>query len=172
VARIIDLFQLSTLTLATSGAGAEPHAAPLHFVAIGHPFGATQDLMDMQDLGEAEITWRIYFFSEEKSQHSRDLLVNSHAAATLYPESQDWRQIRGLQLRGTVQQVPLGPEWDQAWEQYRLKFPFVVGLKNIVARNNLYVFVPTWIRLVDNRLGFGFKHEWIFDSKDVEDKPT
>jgi len=33
-------------------------------------------------------------------------------------------------------------------------------LEEMVARNALYVFQPRWIRLVDNRRGFGFKQEW------------
>ena len=42
------------------------------------------------------------------------------------------------------------------------KFPFVDAFKVIVARNVLFAFQPGWIRLVDNRKGFGFKQEWSF----------
>jgi uncharacterized protein YhbP (UPF0306 family) len=36
----------------------------------------------------------------------------------------------------------------------------VASLKSVVAKNQMYVFVPSWIRLVDNSQGFGFKKEW------------
>lgn len=136
-----ELFALSTMTLATTGAGGEPHAAPVYFAT-----------------GES---LRLYFFSEETSQHSRDIAGDPRAAAAIYAEGQDWREIHGLQLRGVVKAVPAGPEWEAAWKQYVAKFPFAAGLKEIVRRNTLYVFVPHWIRLVDNRRGFGFKEEWI-----------
>jgi hypothetical protein len=36
----------------------------------------------------------------------------------------------------------------------------VGGLREIVDQNWLLVLVPEWIRVVDNRRGFGFKREW------------
>ncbi len=135
-----DLLSLSTLTLATSGAGGSPHAAPVYFAA-------------------AE-TLRLYFFSDPQSQHSLDLTQDPRAAAAIYPECRDWQDIRGLQLQGEVHPVPPGPEWEAAWLLYATKFPFVSELKTVVERNALYVFIPRWARLVDNRRGFGFKQEW------------
>ena len=78
----------------------------------------------------------------------------------IYPECRGWQDIRGLQLHGEACPVTSGPEWETAWKLYAAKFPFVAALKAIVARNQLYVFTPRWIRLVDNRRGFGFKQEW------------
>lgn len=137
---ISDLLSVSTMTLATTGASAEPHAAPVYFVA-----------------GENRA---LYFFSDPESQHSRDLAQNPMAAAAVYPESFDWQDIRGLQMHGEVYPVPAGAEWEAAWRVYAAKFPFVTALKAVVARNRLYAFAPRWIRLVDNRRSFGFKKEW------------
>jgi uncharacterized protein len=134
-----ELLSLHTLTLATQGAEG-PHAAPVFFAA-------DDDL-------------RLYFFSDPASQHSRHLAKDGRAAIAIYPPSQDWREIRGLQMQGQVQQIESGPQWDQGWACYRAKFPFVDSLKAIVAQNALYAFNPHWIRLVDNRRGFGFKQEW------------
>ncbi len=144
--QIEDLLAVSALTLATTGLNGAPHAAPVYF-AVNKPL-------------------RFYFFSDQKSQHSRDLNENPKAAAAIYSESQDWREIHGLQMRGTARRVEPGPEWDEAWEKYLEKFPFVAKLKGLVAQNELHVFIPEWIRLVDNRKGFGFKKEW--DLKDIE----
>jgi uncharacterized protein YhbP (UPF0306 family) len=134
-----DLLALPALTLATQGAEG-PHAAPVFFAA-------DDDL-------------RLYFFSDPHSQHGRHLAQDRRAAVAFYPPSQDWREIRGLQMQGQVQQIESGPQWDQGWACYHAKFPFVDSLKAIVAQNALYAFIPHWIRLVDNRRGFGFKQEW------------
>jgi uncharacterized protein YhbP (UPF0306 family) len=142
----LDLLTLSTMTLATSGLLGEPHAAPVYFVA-------DRDL-------------RFYFFSDRDSQHARDLDSSPAAAGTIYPEYNGWRDIRGLQMRGKVQIVGQGSEWEAAWSAYCQKFPFVKGLAAVVARNTLYVFTPAWIRMLDNRFGLGFKREW-----DLEQRP-
>ncbi len=148
VDELADLLALSTLTVATTSADGQPHAAPVYFAAV----------ID----SDAGSRLRLYFFSEPDSQHGRDAATNPRAAAALYPLCYDWQDIRGLQMRGSVQAVEPGEEWEQAWEQYQSKFPFVSSLKEIVARNTLYVFVPNWVRLVDNRRGFGTKQEWEF----------
>ena len=137
----IDLLDLSTLTLATTGQAGEPHAAAVYF--------ASDERLDL------------YFFSDSSSQHSLDIEHDERAAASLYPESRAWQEICGLQMRGTVRRVEPGAGWEQAWELYLAKFPFVAGLGTQVARNQLYVFQPYWIRLIDNRKGFGFKQEWV-----------
>jgi uncharacterized protein YhbP (UPF0306 family) len=128
------------MTLATTDPEGNPHAAPVYFVT--------------------DNTMRQYFFSEMKSQHSQDISQNPKVAAAIYPECEGWRDIKGLQLRGEVRLVEAFEEWDSAWERYQLKFPFVSAMKAVVAKNQLYIFIPSWIRLVDNSRGFGYKKEW------------
>ena len=137
---ILNLLSVSTMTLATTGSSGETHAAPVYFVA------------------DEEL--KLYFFSAPDSQHGQDITHNPFAAVAFYPECQGWEDIRGLQMRGEVRVVEPGPQWEAAWERYAAKFPFASQLKDIVAQNMLYVFLPDWIRLVDNRQGFGFKQEW------------
>jgi flavin prenyltransferase len=134
-----DLLGLPAMTLATHGRDGEPHAAPVYFAAEGER--------------------SFYFFSDPASQHGQDLAVEPRAAAALHPLVAGWQEIRGLQLRGTVRAVPPGEEWERAWQLYQAKFPFVEKLKAAVAANQLYAFTPDWIRLVDNRKGFGYKEE-------------
>ncbi len=140
---LTELLQLSTMSLATSGADGEPHVAPIYFAA--------------------DNILQLYFFSDPKSQHSQDLEANPTAAAAVYPDCQSWQDIHGLQIRGTVLPVISELDWERAWEQYHLKFPFVNELKAIVAQNVFYSLKPSWIRLVDNREAFGFKREWTLD---------
>lgn len=137
---IAELLLRSTMTLATSDRDGEAHAAAIYF--------ATDDDLNF------------YFYSDLQSQHGQDLAIRPRCAIAIYPECQDWQDIRGLQLRGEVKPVQPGPEWEHAWSVYRSKFPFVSGMRELVARNQLYVFIPDWVRLVDNRRGFGFKQEW------------
>lgn len=137
---VSEFLILSTMTIASSDRSGEPHAAAVYFAA-------DEDL-------------NFYYFSDPLSQHSQDLVPRPQAAVAIYPNGLDWQDIRGLQLRGDVRTVEPGPEWENAWVLYSNKFPFVAELKELVARNQLYVFIPTWVRLVDNRRGFGFKQEW------------
>jgi uncharacterized protein YhbP (UPF0306 family) len=134
-----DLLSVTTMTLATSG-DEGPHATPVYYVD-GDEF-------------------RLYFFSDVNSLHGQHVLGNPQAAAAIYPECDGWQDIRGLQLRGVVRLVESPEEWNAAWGRYQGKFPFTRSLKTVVAQNQLYVFIPNWIRLVDNSKGFGYKREW------------
>ena len=135
------LWSLPAMTLATSGLDGAPHAAPVYFAVD-------------------ESRENLYFFSGTDSQHSHDLADNQRAAAAIHPLVEGWQEIRGLQMRGRVRPVPAGPEWEKAWRLYLVKFPFVIGMKEIVEQNQLYSFHPDWTRWLDNRRGFGFKEEW------------
>lgn len=136
-----DLLRLSVMTVATVAPDGQPHAAAVYFAC---------------DEG-----LHFYFFSEPGSQHSLDAASDGRAAVAIYPECQGWQDIRGLQLRGAIQRVDPGAAWERAWECYLAKFPFVSDFREVLASNQLYVFIPEWMRLVDNRRGFGFKQEWI-----------
>ena len=138
------------MTLATTDSQGAACAAPVYFAA--KEFAVSAGITG----------WRLYFFSEATSQHAQNLAHDNRAAGAIYPECQGWQDIRGLQLRGAAEPVAKGSEWELAWQVYRDKFPFVAQLKPIVVRNELYAFAPTWIRMVDNRRGFGFKQEWVF----------
>ena len=134
-----ELLALPAMTLATSAADGLPHAAPVYFAA--DEYGC------------------LYFFSDAASQHSQDLVANPRAAAAIHPLVASWQEIRGLQLRGVVRPVAAGREWEHGWQVYLAKFPFVAQLKDEVTRTTLYVLEPDWVRLVDNRQGFGHKEE-------------
>ncbi len=137
---VTELLDLSAMSLSTVGPNGTPHAAPLYFAA--------------------DENLQLYFFSSPNSRHGHNLSKMPKAAAAIYPECRDWRDIHGLQLQGEVSRVPAGKGWVQGWGVYLAKFPFVAPLKDIIAQNRLYLFRPTWVRLVDNRQGFGHKEEW------------
>ena len=141
-----DLLALSTMTLATANAAGEAHAAPVYFAACQSP------------------VMELYFFSASDSRHAQDLAASPHAAAAIYPETVGWKDIRGLQMHGMVRQLEAGAEWEAAWQVYLEKFPFTGLMKAIIAMNVFYTLRPSWVRLVDNGQGFGFKQEWILDA--------
>jgi len=134
------LLGLSTMTLATSGPDGEVHAADVYFAC------------------DEQLT--LYFFSDPESQHSLDAQRDSRAAITIHAHRAGWEQILGLQMRGICEEISTPTEWQQAWEVYLAKFPFVSDLEEVIKVNQLFGFAPWWIRLVDNSQGFGFKQEW------------
>lgn len=138
---IDELWALPAMTLATMGEDGTPHAATVYFAS-----------------DEKHTT--LYFFSEHDTQHGLDLLTNPSAAGTIYPLVDRWQEIRGLQVRGTVSAVPPGENWVRGWDRYLVKFPFAAEMKETVARSTLYAFHLDWVRLIDNRRGFGYKEEW------------
>ncbi|MFZ5808846.1 MAG: pyridoxamine 5'-phosphate oxidase family protein [Chloroflexota bacterium] len=135
-----DLLRQSTMTLATCDMEGNPHAAPLYFAAD-------------KDLS-------CYFLSKEDSQHGQDLATHPQAAVAIFIEASDWREIRGLQMRGRAQIVTEPRTRERGWTLYRQKFPFVAELAQIVQTHQLYVFIPEWARYINNRLALGSKKEW------------
>ena len=138
---VAELLTTSTLALATAGPSGHPFATPVFFAAD-------------DDLG-------LIFFSDPDTLHVRHLVGRPPVAATIYPETADWLEIRGLQVAGSVERILPGEGWERAWEGYVRKFPFVANLRPLVDSSWLLLLVPTWIRLIDNRRGFGFKREWL-----------
>lgn len=138
---LTNVLDLSTMSLATCGPGGEPHAADVYFACND---GLT-----------------LYFFSDQESQHGMDILRDPRAAITIHGDRSGWEQILGVQMRGLIDMIASKPAWQRAWEVYRDKFPFVSQLEEVIAENQLFRFVPHWIRLVDNQQGFGFNREWI-----------
>jgi len=128
------------MTICTSTRQALPHAASVYFVADDH--------------------LSLYFLSAPASQHARDLAENPLAAVTIAPLAERWQEIRGLQMRGQVAEIPNGFQSLAGWARYLAKFPYVENFEIEVLKNRFYAFKPDWIRLVDNRVRFGYKQEW------------
>ena len=112
----------------------------------------------------------LVLLSEEWSEHGRNLRARGWAAGTIQADGQDWRQIRGLQVRGRVEPVPSGGLIHAA-AVYGKRFAFVGALlagsggpgvlAGPLARARFWVLRPAWFRLVDNTVRFGFKEELV-----------
>jgi len=131
----------NTLTLATVGEDARPHAAALFYAH-------TPDL-------------RLIFLSEPDTLHARHIGLGAPVAVTIQADGQAWQHITGVQMHGLAR-----PAAADAREVYLARYPFVART-DVLARAlktvRFYEIIPTWIRLIDNRLGFGHKQEWRFD---------
>ncbi|RME86336.1 MAG: pyridoxamine 5'-phosphate oxidase [Caldilineae bacterium] len=132
----------NTLSLATVADDGTPHACAL-FYAVA-----------------PDLT--LYFLSDPNTLHGRHLESRPRVAATVEANNQDWKDIRGIQLRGRAGRCP-ATDLHRARALYAARFPFVARAETLAGplqRACYYRLVPDWIRLIDNTLGFGHKEEW------------
>jgi len=148
-ARVAAFLEMhTTLTLATVGDDGLPAAAAVFYAH------------------DADLN--LYFLSEAHTRHAQNLAAAPQAAGAIQADGQDWRSIRGLQVRGLASLVP-APGIPHAAAVYGRKFAFLGALlagaegpgalAGPLARARFWVLRPTWFRLVDNTVGFGFKEE-------------
>lgn len=145
------LAEISTLTLATASTDAAPWAATVFFASDKH--------------------FNLYFVSDHRTQHGRDMVDNPRVAATINPDCDNWHAVRGLQVRGNVAIVE-GAERAKALLLYFKKFPQIDALfqspkdkheETIATRlkaANFYCVRPELVRVIDNEQGFGNRVEF------------
>jgi uncharacterized protein YhbP (UPF0306 family) len=131
----------STLLLATVDGNGDPRATPLFYLAGEGP--------------------RLYWFSSSASLHSRNAMRAGKASAAVFAETDAWRKIRGVQMRGSVTQVRETELRQTVAAQYVERFHLSAAPRLALRRATLYCLRPTWIRYLDNarRLGFRFEME-------------
>jgi uncharacterized protein YhbP (UPF0306 family) len=131
------LEQQSTVALATGDDRGEPHCAPLFYVS--------------------DEDYRLYWFSSPRSQHSKNLKRDARAAATVYAPTDEWKEIRGLQMRGEAYVVRDRVLRRKIAERYVERFRLGGTFAPAMAATRLYCFEPSWIRYLDNTRGFGYR---------------
>ncbi len=138
------LRQHRVLTLAVVEPQGTPYAAAL-FYALDHP------------------PLRLYVLTGAHTRHGRALRHSARVAGTVQRDRQEWRSIQGVQFTGTCRPLE-GEERDRAWRVYTARFTFLrrppPALARALLRVELWSIEPDWVRLIDNRLGFGHKEEW------------
>lgn len=130
----------NTLSLATLDAGGAPRSTPL--------FYWMDEALDL------------FWFSSASSEHSRDLARQPGAAVSVYRQTEDWKQIRGVQMRGRAEQVADPELRRQVETAYAERFRLNAFLRLALRQSSLYRFRPEWLRYVDNSVRFGFKQEF------------
>jgi uncharacterized protein YhbP (UPF0306 family) len=113
--------------------------------------------------------FNLYFFTEMSTRHGRNLAVNSLVAAAIHEDYHDWREIKGIQLRGEAAPVGL-VEKSRTISLFTRKFPsvsfFFTNQKTaaIVTRAQVYKLVPCEIWYLDNKKGFSARQKLTMDS--------
>lgn len=133
------LGEQTALSLATVDAFGHPCVAPLNYI-----FGDGPSL---------------YWLSASSSQHSANLQRDPRAAVTIYRPAANWREIRGVQMRGSVVAVRDAKQRRALVKRYRERFELGALFRLAIARCTLYEFRPDFIRYIDNAKKFGFRFE-------------
>ena len=148
ISRFMD--KHNTLTLATYSDG-KPWAATVFFVS--------------------DKNLSLYFVSDHRTRHGRDMQKNARVVATVNPDCDNWHDVRGLQIDGTAS-IVTGLARAKALALYLAKFPQIDALfaspkgeheETIAERlkaTNIYRINPGWIRFIDNSKGFGRAEEY------------
>lgn len=139
------------------------HTATLATTGEDGPWAATVFFASDADLN-------LYFVSDHRTRHGRHLAARPEAAVAINPDCSTWGEVNGLQLIGCVQ-ILEGMDRVAGLRRYLARFHDVGTLfetprnadEEIIARRlkaaHLYRLKPRWIRLIDNRRGFGYKEE-------------
>jgi uncharacterized protein YhbP (UPF0306 family) len=144
------LHEESTLALATTDKDGQPCATPLFYIA------------------DEELT--LFWLSSETSLHSENLKRTTSAVATIYRHTDNWKEIRGVQLRGSVT-VIVDPERRRApIKAYCERFQLGAVFKTAISRCSLYALRPVFFRYIDNSKVFGHRFEIALNENAVEEK--
>jgi uncharacterized protein YhbP (UPF0306 family) len=97
------------------------------------------------------------FTSGHETRHIRDVLEggNPNVAGTIALETKIVGKIRGIQFTGLMQELE-GDELKKARSAYLKRFPIARLMPDL----NLWILSPDFIKMTDNRFGFGKKLIW------------
>jgi uncharacterized protein YhbP (UPF0306 family) len=96
----------------------------------------------------------LVFTTDKETRHGQEFLKNSLVAGSVVLETKIIGKIRGIQFQGIVSE-PEGTLLDKAKKSYLLRFPVA-----ILMDTHLWLVKLTFIKMTDNRLGFGKKLIW------------
>lgn len=110
---------------------------------------------------------RLYFFSDPRTRHGRNLALHGWASGAVTEEYHRWEDIQGIQLEGPVE-ILSGVRRQAAVRQYLAKYPWAAAFLlplgtyfSVVGQKvALYQLRPVRVGFTDNRQGFGHR-EWL-----------
>lgn len=102
----------------------------------------------------------LYWLSSEKSDHSRNLAREPHVAGAVYADTDQWKQILGVQMRGVASRVTETERRKILIDQYCRRFQLGRVFRMVIRRSTLYVFRPHFFRFIENSSGFAQGFEW------------
>jgi uncharacterized protein YhbP (UPF0306 family) len=89
--------------------------------------------------------------SDETTEHMTNAVQNPRIAGSIVVETKTVGKIQGLQFKGTIEPA----DDDAAASTYLKAFPYARMMSP-----RLWRIFPQFMKLTDNRLGFGKKLEW------------
>lgn len=96
----------------------------------------------------------LVFTTGPETRHGKEFLVNKHVAGSVVLETRIIGMIRGIQFRGIVSE-PEGELAAKSKRAYLKRFPVAMLMDT-----HLWVVQLTYVKMTDNRLGFGKKLIW------------
>ncbi len=96
----------------------------------------------------------LVFTSDRNTRHIRDLEETNTVAASVVLETRVVGKIQGIQLKGMLRESE-GEELAAARKAYLRRFPYAALMET-----TLWVLEPVYVKMTDNRLGFGTKLIW------------
>ena len=94
------------------------------------------------------------FTTDDDTKHAIDASLNKNVAGSVVLETKVVGKIRGIQFRG-IMEKPTENLLGKARVAYLKKFPYAILMKT-----SLWVLHLNYIKMTDNRLGFGKKLIW------------
>ena len=88
------------------------------------------------------------------TRHGTEFRANTNVAGTIALETKRVGRIRGIQFSGIISE-PEGEALDRARRRYLRRFPYAA-----LTEIHLWTITLDYIKLTDNRLGFGKKIIW------------
>jgi len=96
----------------------------------------------------------LVFTSDAETRHGREFVQNNLVAGSVVLETMVIGKIMGIQFQGTISE-PEGELLSKARSAYLTRFPVAVLMDT-----RLWVVKLSYIKMTDNRLGFGKKLIW------------
>ena len=113
----------------------------------------------------AAVDFSLYWTSEPRTRHSQVLDVESRVAATIAPDYDDFRAIRGVQIAGRARRLRDAADAELARKLMSRRFAFLheidllpEPLRRAIVRADYYRLDPETITWIDNTRGFGNRH--------------
>ena len=96
----------------------------------------------------------LIFTSDKETRHISDTKNNKNVAGSIVLETKQVGKIQGIQFNGEIIELE-GDLLKKANRKYLKKYPYA-----ILAKTNMWGVKLNYIKMTDNRLGFGKKLIW------------
>jgi uncharacterized protein len=96
----------------------------------------------------------LIFTSDEETRHVKEVRKNPEVAGSIVLETKTIGKIQGIQFRG-IMEKPKGTLLKKSRAAYLKRFPYAV-----LMQTSLWIIQLKYIKMTDNRLGFGKKRIW------------